>query len=634
VTGLLGWWNAVPDDPDGVVERMSARMQWGGVPERRSVTGPGFALAAVGAPGTVGVLDAPDVKVVVHGHPRWRGTPRQHDLDACAAALADAWRSRGADSLSMLGGDFAVALVDQRAHRLMLATDRMGVRNLAWQRTGEGIVFAGNLDALGEHPAVVHRIAPQALYDYLYFHMVPGPATAYERSERLLPGHRIAADSKTIDVVPYWTMAFDEVDTNERDMLAHQFREALVAGVEACALPRGCGTFLSGGTDSSTITALLGRQLKRPVHSFSIGFAAEGYDEMSYARIAARAFGSEHHTYYVTPDDVASMLPWIATAYDEPFGNASAVPAYFCARLAHDAGIVRMLAGDGGDELFGGNSRYGRQQQFELYSRVPSALRAMLEPVLQSGFAGRVPLLRKARSYIAQATMSMPARYESYNLLERLDPVRLLEPDFLASVDRARPLAMLTEWWHRTPARSLVNRMLALDFKFTLADSDLPKVTRACDRAGVDVAFPLLDDDVVALSGRVPPRGKVSGTTLRPFFKHALRDVLPGEIIAKQKHGFGLPTGPWLASHPALNAILRETMDSLGRRGIVRRGFIDELITHRLAEHAGYYGTMLWILMTLELWLARVDREASDRLARAALNPAFPAPRGSSAADS
>jgi asparagine synthase (glutamine-hydrolysing) len=154
-------------------------------------------------------------------------------------------------------------------------------------------------------------------------------------------------------------------------------------------------------------------------------------------------------------------------------------------------------------------------------------------------------------------------------------------------------------------AKSLINRMLGLDFQLTLADNDLPKVTRMCDSAGIDVAFPMLYDDVVDFSLKLAPRLKVHGTQLRYFFKKALADFLPAEIIAKEKHGFGLPTGVWLQGVPELRAMAADTLTSLRTRGIIRPDFIDQLLDQHLSTHAGYYGTMVWILLMLELWFER-----------------------------
>jgi asparagine synthase (glutamine-hydrolysing) len=220
-----------------------------------------------------------------------------------------------------------------------------------------------------------------------------------------------------------------------------------------------------------------------------------------------------------------------------------------------------------------------------------------------------VPLVRKGASYVEQARQPMPARYESYNLLERIGPREVFAPDFLASIDLGRPLSRMTKVWNDAHAGTLINRMLALDLKYTLADNDLPKVTRMCDRAGVDVAFPLLDQSVVDFSAKLAPSLKLRGGQLRYFFKKALEGFLPDEIIRKSKHGFGLPAGPWIASDPRLRSLAGDTLQSLGKRGIVRSGFLDDLFGTRIREHASYYGTMVWILVMLELWFARhVDR--------------------------
>jgi asparagine synthase (glutamine-hydrolysing) len=157
------------------------------------------------------------------------------------------------------------------------------------------------------------------------------------------------------------------------------------------------GAFLSGGTDSSTVAGMLCQVTGKPAPVYSIGFDAEGYDEMEYARIAARHFGCEHHEYYVTPDDLVSSIQGVAQHHDQPFGNSSALPAYYCAQIAQADGCTKMLAGDGGDELFGGNSRYAMQRLFEFYQSVPHGMRRLIEPLCEdNSHLRRIPGLKQA----------------------------------------------------------------------------------------------------------------------------------------------------------------------------------------------------------------------------------------------
>jgi asparagine synthase (glutamine-hydrolysing) len=200
-----------------------------------------------------------------------------------------------------------------------------------------------------------------------------------------------------------------------------------------------------------------------------------------------------------------------------------------------------------------------------------------------------------------------------YNLLLRLGPQEVLTPEFLAQVDQGDPARQQREVWGAAKARSLVDRTLAYDWRYTLAESDLPKVRSATQLAGVEAAFPLLDDDLLAFSMRLNSEYKLKGLRLRWFFKEALRGFLPDEIITKKKHGFGLPFGVWVNQHAGLRKLATDSLESLRERGIVRAEFLDALVKTHLPAHPGYYGEMVWILMMLELWLQRRGKPNQDR---------------------
>jgi asparagine synthase (glutamine-hydrolysing) len=535
------------------------------------------------------------------GRPRFQD-PALTRLAAEQGAEA-AWRSalRGRDFAEVaraVDGPYAVALREPDG-RVLLAVDRFAIRTLCYRVDGEGLRFAERADALG-----AGELDAQAMLDYLYFHVVPSPRTVFAGVRRLPPAHCAVFQHGRLTVTPYWVPRFEPLAAPEFGALREEFRallrqsvaDALGGGKPAC--------FLSGGTDSSTVAGMIGLAAGRPAATYSIGFEAEGYDEMHYARIAARHFGTEHHELYVDADSLVDAIPKVAAHYDQPFGNSSAVPAYLCAHLAQADGVQRLLAGDGGDELFGGNSRYATQRLFEWYASVPEVVRErLLEPAFALPSIRRTPLLRKGAGYIEQARTPLPDRLNSFNLLQRLGPENVLTEAFLAKIDRAEPVHAQRHVWAQAEASSEINRNLAYDWRYTLADNDLPKVRAATRLAGVEVGFPLLDDDLLAFSLRLPSDYKLKGFKLRWFFKEALRGFLPDAILAKKKHGFGLPFGVWAAQPGALRDLAVEALDGVKRRGIVRPDFLHDLVHRLLPEPPGYYGEMVWILMMLEQWL-------------------------------
>ncbi|MEP6701666.1 MAG: asparagine synthase C-terminal domain-containing protein [Betaproteobacteria bacterium] len=519
-----------------------------------------------------------------------------------AQAVADGYAAQGSAIVAALTGSFALAILDGARSEAVLAIDRMGTTSMAFETTALRIVFGSTLDALCAFPGSRAEVDPQAIYDYVYQHVVPAPGSIYLGRRRLSPGELLHFRTGGGETRRYWQTHFVEDARRPFGELKQEFLQVLRESVGHAASDGGAvGAFLSGGTDSSTIAGMLGQVSGAPARTYSIGFEAKGYDEMEYARLASRHFGTQHHEYYVTPDDVVLAIPLVGAAHDQPFGNSSAVPAYYCAKSASADGIDTLLGGDGGDELFGGNERYAKQYLYSLYGDLPRALREhAIEPLVflfpESGVSGC------AQRYLRNASVPMPARYENYNLLDRLGATNVFTPEFLACVDSGRPRAEMEATYRQTNAQTLINRMLALDFKYTLADNDLPKVTRSCELAGVGVRYPLLDDAMLAFAAQLPPGIKLRRTRLRYFFKEALRGFLPDAILNKPKHGFGLPFGNWLQTHPALAAIARDNLADLTRRRFVRPEFVRELTSTHLGTHSAYYGTMVWVLMMLEQW--------------------------------
>ncbi|MCP5311638.1 MAG: asparagine synthase [Zoogloeaceae bacterium] len=505
------------------------------------------------------------------------------------------------EALRSLNGAFLFVGANKRTGEVLLAIDRSGVRNLYYSEVPGGLVFGSSAGEVARHSMVGSEIDPQSLFHYAYFHMVPGPRTIFNKVRRLVPGEYLHWAPDGMKLGRYWEITYDESRTEPFDALKREFLDIFQRSV-ADSIPSGKGgAFLSGGTDSSSIAGMLCKVTGTDFDTYSIGFAAEGFDEMEYARIASKHFGTRHHEYYVTPDDIVRAVPLLAASHEQPFGNSSAIPAYYCAQMARADGVTGLIGGDGGDEIFGGNARYAKQRVFSLYEALPGTLRSSLIEPLALRLPQGVPPLRKVRSYVEQASTPMPDRADSYNVLRRFGFDTVFAKDFLASVDTDEPLEIQAAWYNNPSAHSLINRMLAMDMKFTLADNDLPKVTTSCAMAGLPVAYPLLDDRMVAFSCKLAPELKLKGTKLRWFFKEALKGFLPPEIISKSKHGFGLPFGQWALGHGPLKALAFESIASLKQRGLFDNAFLDRLPALNEA-HPNYYGNFVWVLMMLEQW--------------------------------
>ena len=529
--------------------------------------------------------------------------PGQRDhaglLAAACGTLTDALPLRrllGApcSALGQLRGAFALAILDPQRRQALLAVDRFAIENLYYVADAEGLAFATSATQLAHHPLVQQRFRLQSLYDALYYHCLPAPDAGYTGMRRLAPGHFLRWQEGRWDAVPYPLEASSPVPAAElagalRARLRQAVAQALPADSPAC--------FLSGGLDSSTVTGLCSELRPGSTVACTIGFDVEGYDEMRFARAAARHFRVRHLEHYLRPEDVIADLPAIVSAFDAPFGNASAVPAYACARLAANHGHSTILAGDGGDELFGGNARYARQLLFERYRRLPEWFRLRVMAPVAAGLSG------KAASFVKQVAMPLPERLMRWNLLEVISPGSFLSPAVLAEVDQAAPLDHLRRCYAAAAGHDGVDRMLRLDWRLTLADNDLPKVTRTCALAGIKVRFPMLDPAVVALAAQLPSAAKVGLRGLRPFYRRTFARFLPPGSLDKSKQGFGMPVGNWLASHPALRAYAAEELRWLEQLGVLRSGFRAELLGPQLKAHPAYFGTLAWVLMTLSLWL-------------------------------
>lgn len=602
--GLFGWTSLSANAAqaaasiEGMSEALSTNLPIATIASESAACGSTGQVAQLGVNGCVAIF----------GNPIWKCTNLQDQSlqQGQAQALANAYQQHGLKCLELLYNDFSCAIIDSDNEKIILAVDHLGRHPLYYTSTLNQLVFASTAKAVLAHPNVTREIDPQGLYNYVYFHMVPGPNSVYKNLSKLQAGTALEINSGQSKIHRYWTPGFSEFHGDSFTRKKNELRHTLTQSVErATAGKNNVGAFLSGGLDSSTVAGILSETSQGKARAFSIGFDAEGYDEMAYARITAKHFGIELNEYYVTPEDVVTALPMVATSYDEPFGNSSALPAWFCARFARENGIELLLAGDGGDELFAGNERYAKQKLFEIYGQIPRLIR---EGIIEPGtslFKDRLALFAKAASYIDQASTPLPDRLQSYNFLHRHAPNEIFAQDFLESVETELPLTIQRDVYNAPTDASKLNRMLYLDWQFTLADNDLRKVSHMCATAGVDVAYPMLDDELLDFSCKIPSNEKLRGQNLRDFYKKSLTGWLPDETINKSKQGFGLPFGVWMQEHKPLREMAYDNLVALKNRNYLDNRFLDKLIDLHKDEHAAYYGELIWVLTVFELWMDR-----------------------------
>ncbi|MBZ5707534.1 MAG: asparagine synthase C-terminal domain-containing protein [Acidobacteriia bacterium] len=618
MSGICGWVGGALRREAACERRaiMAGHLARGEAPQVLAHVGEGAAIAVVGTACAISLHVENAIIAVVEGYPIFKDDEfaALAARDGAAAALARAFARVGRELPKIVAGECAYAIIDTAARRALVAIDRLATRAMCHAEPAPGMfIFGTTVDAVAAYSEAATEIDPQALFDYLYFTRVPAPATIWRGIRKLLPAESIWCADSRCEVARYWSVPYGSASNDvpfdsrvaEVKRLLRQSTDRALAGEDNAQV----GAFLSGGVDSSTVVGFLAERRGARTSAFSIGFAAEGYDEIAYAAAAAQHFKVPHHVYNVTPEDVADTIPLIAESYDEPFGNSSAVPSYQCARFAREHGIDLLLAGDGGDEIFGGNSRYAEQKIFEAYGHLPHWLRSgVIEPVVGSVPGGdRLYPVRKARAYLRKARTPLPDRLEIDNPYATYDLRDVLDPAVASGVDPGHPIAIMKEAYERCRAPDAVYRMMALDQQITLADDDLRKVGRMCETAGIRVRFPLFDDALGGFSAGVPAGLLVTRFTLRFFFKKAMSDILPPSTLRKSKHGFGLPIGPWLGTCRALNDAVTDHLAVLARGHLVRPDFIEKMRRAQAVEHAGFYGQVVWVLVMLGAWSAKIQ---------------------------
>lgn len=542
-----------------------------------------------GEAGALGLLNGPGAVSVT-------------DLTARVAAWRQTSQWRPAD----VRGRYVLVLWDAAARRLEAFVDAFRTYPVVYAQTSVGVLVASDLRLLLATGWVRAEVDPVAIYHYLNFSYVPAPVSAVRGVQKLTAGCALRVRDGGMQTWRHWDAVYPEDQAGSEAARAAQLRERIVETVQRYrpAQAAGWGTFLSGGTDSSSISGILARQDgQAKVKSFSIGFEEPGYDELGYSQIASRHFGLEAHELRVSEADAVDLVPRLASAYDEPFGNSSAIPTFYCADLAVRHGVNLMVAGDGGDEIFGGNERYRKDVIFEWFHQAPALMRGAGR--LAAGALKDVDTrwANRVKNFVHRGTLPNPDRFYSDDSFASDHFDELLTASFRQQVGAMASLDLQRQIYAEAQASSTLHKLMYLDLRMTIADNDVVKVVRAAKLAGVSVVFPYLDQDLIAFTGHLPAHDKVHRLNKRHLFKRAVEDILPIEIRQKKKQGFGLPVSVWMRRPGRFQDMVKDIV--LSSRAL-SRGYCDaEYVQHLMRRHergAWDHASEIYLLLMLELW--------------------------------
>ena len=521
--------------------------------------------------------------------------------------IIHAYEEYGANCVKHLRGMFAFAIWDKTDESLFVARDRVGKKPLFYSLTAQGnFVFGSELKVLIAHGEISREIDYAALDAYLTFSYVPEELCIFKKVEKLAPGHFLIFKNGAIHTEKYWD--FDYSGNTETIKTEAEYCEILREKVKEAVKVRlisevPLGAFLSGGVDSSAIVAMMSQLSNSPVKTFSIGFNEDSFNELKFARMAAKHFNTEHHEFVVTPD-LVEIVDDLVGHFDEPFADSSALPTFMVAKMAREF-VTVVLSGDGGDELFAGYTRYATDKNRRGFDKLPKFVRANILRKI-----GEVlPHGAKGKNYLYNTSLDAVNRYIdsvshfgnlNRNELYAADFRRRLNGEFGAGAELYERIA------NSISSKEPLDKLLYLDSKTYLPSDILTKVDRMTMAASLEARVPLLDHELIEFVQKIPAALKLKGAETKYIFKKSLEGIVPREILYREKQGFGVPINEWI------NAQLKDRIHgTLLEKRTLERGYFDgkyvEILLDEHQKNRRDHSHSLWILWMLELWHRQLE---------------------------
>src|SRR5271154_5183564 len=531
--------------------------------------------------------------------------------------LVHLYEEEGVGFFTRLRGMFGLALWDSRHERLILGRDRIGEKPLYFRREVHRVLFSSELKSILQVEGVPRNLNLVALQEYLALGYVPAPLSMFEGIDKLLPGHFLIIEKDRFEDHEYWDIACGKVDARSEEEWVDCIREKLLETVQAQLVSDvPLGAFLSGGIDSSTIVAAMSRLTGQPVNTYAIGYEDEHsyFNELEYAKLVAKAFGTEHHEIIVRPE-LSELFPKLIWHLDEPVADSAFLTTYLVSRLARQT-VTVILSGVGGDELFGGYRRYLGNSLQRWFRLLPGFVRRKVLPSLLN----RVPqdrsslwkdYSRYAAAFVRTADLDPMGQYMSYVtvLSEDVQNELLKKHNLSDTQDSPEEIKIMRSYFERGRSNSPLNQIMYVDLKTSLPDDLLALTDRMSMAASIECRAPLVDYELVELAFRMPSSLKVRGFTLKHALKKAVAPWLPREVIERKKRGFGAPVAAWLRRElrPLLNELLSK--EAVERRGLFHWPTIETILSAHEEQRRDCTDQLL-ALLVLEVWCRNyLDRE-------------------------
>lgn len=527
--------------------------------------------------------------------------------------ILHAWEEWGAEMIHRFIGMFAFVIYDANDNKLQVFRDRAGVKPFIYYWHNGLFLFGSEMKALMAHPSFEKNIDPDALGAYLQFGYVPTPHSIFQNTFKLKPGHRLEVNllNREIKTTQYWNVYdaynqpklkidFAEAVEETEKLLTNAFQYRMVSDVPV-------GVFLSGGYDSSCVTALLQKNNTEKIKTFTIGVPEAGLNEAPYAKEIAEFLGTDHTEYYCTHKDAIEIIPQLPEFYDEPFADSSAIPTTLVSRIAREK-VTVALSADAGDEIFAGYNRYDHVMKYgKRIQKIPAVVRKATGALMDNVPARSIPILNK--NYL------FPARYEKVksflknpseeNILISLTK-HLSDKDVeLLLKTKVKALQTAFDSKELKPEYfSTLHYMMAIDYQTYMLDDILQKVDRAGMCVSLEGREPFLDQRIIEWAARLPEEYKYNNGVKKYILKEIVHRHIPKKIMDRPKMGFGIPIANWLTTD------LKHLVDEFFDEGyITRQGIFNNSEIQRI-RNSFYNGKLeraekIWFILSFQMWYDR-----------------------------